>query len=109
MAMDLINIELNDDSYSSVKDVRDNVDIVRQFAATCVGNVSPVCAFFGGIIGQEVLKACSGMSEDVYPCMHHIYHVDVVCSSQASSPPFNSGCTMTSWTLSQTPNWMRRR
>ena len=40
----------------------DKVDakVFTQFAMTCQGNVSPMASVFGGIVGQEVLKACSG-------------------------------------------------
>jgi ubiquitin-activating enzyme E1 len=37
-----------------------NEDVVRVFAKTCCGEVSPLAACFGGIAAQEVLKACSG-------------------------------------------------
>lgn len=42
------------------QEIRDNENFIKSFALSCRGNLSPVCAFFGGIVGQEVLKACSG-------------------------------------------------
>ena len=44
---------------------RDSIDTVdsgllRDFSFTCAGRVAPMCAFIGGLVGQEVLKACSG-------------------------------------------------
>ncbi|KAJ1980774.1 E1 ubiquitin-activating protein [Dimargaris cristalligena] len=41
------NIELSD-------------DLIRQLAYGAIGQLAPMSAFFGGIVGQEVLKACSG-------------------------------------------------
>lgn len=35
-------------------------EIILKLALTAVGNLSPMAALFGGIVGQEVLKACSG-------------------------------------------------
>lgn len=37
-----------------------NVKVLTQFALTCQGSISPIASVFGGIVGQEVLKACSG-------------------------------------------------
>jgi ubiquitin-activating enzyme E1 len=38
----------------------ENEDFIKRFAMTCRGNLSPVCAQLGGVLGQEILKACSG-------------------------------------------------
>lgn len=37
-----------------------NETVLRTFAMTCCGEICPITAAFGGIAGQEVLKACSG-------------------------------------------------
>lgn len=37
-----------------------NKEVVRSFAMTCCGDLCPIAACFGGIVAQEVLKACSG-------------------------------------------------
>ena len=34
--------------------------VLAKFASTCSGEINPMCAMFGGIIGQEVVKAISG-------------------------------------------------
>ena len=34
--------------------------LVRQLACTAAGVLNPMCAFLGGVAGQEALKACSG-------------------------------------------------
>lgn len=37
-----------------------NEEVLKTFAMTCCGELCPITAAFGGIAGQEVLKACSG-------------------------------------------------
>ena len=37
-----------------------NETVLKTFAMTCCGEICPITAAFGGIAGQEVLKACSG-------------------------------------------------
>eukprot|EP01080_Neovahlkampfia_damariscottae_P011921 gene11921-5326_t len=37
-----------------------NTDAIKLFSFTCQGNLSPMAAFLGGFVGQEVQKACSG-------------------------------------------------
>mmetsp|Transcript_19411 Transcript_19411/g.28753 ORF Transcript_19411/g.28753 Transcript_19411/m.28753 type:complete len:1029 (+) Transcript_19411:1-3087(+) len=38
----------------------DSINTLKALACTSRGIVSPMCALIGGIVGQEVLKACSG-------------------------------------------------
>ena len=42
------------------QDITDQQALLQKLAWSSQGNLSPVAAFFGGIVGQEVLKACSG-------------------------------------------------
>ena len=35
-------------------------DLLKSFAKTAKGNLSPMAAFLGGVVGQEVLKSCTG-------------------------------------------------
>eukprot|EP00615_Pteridomonas_danica_P013815 CAMPEP_0114400252 /NCGR_PEP_ID=MMETSP0102-20121206/16262_1 /TAXON_ID=38822 ORGANISM="Pteridomonas danica, Strain PT" /NCGR_SAMPLE_ID=MMETSP0102 /ASSEMBLY_ACC=CAM_ASM_000212 /LENGTH=1016 /DNA_ID=CAMNT_0001562545 /DNA_START=1 /DNA_END=3051 /DNA_ORIENTATION=+ len=35
-------------------------EVVRSLSLTAAGVINPLCAFFGGVAGQEVLKACTG-------------------------------------------------
>jgi ubiquitin-activating enzyme E1 len=37
-----------------------NTEAIKLFSFTCQGNLSPMSAFLGGFVGQEVQKACSG-------------------------------------------------
>jgi ubiquitin-activating enzyme E1 len=37
-----------------------NEALVKSLSLSCAGVINPMCAFLGGVVGQEVLKACSG-------------------------------------------------
>jgi ubiquitin-activating enzyme E1 len=41
-------------------ELRENEQFFKRFALCCAGIISPVCSVIGGVVGQEVLKACSG-------------------------------------------------
>jgi len=43
-----------------VADLERHTDYLKRFAMCCRGQCNPVCALLGGVVGQEVLKACSG-------------------------------------------------
>ena len=34
--------------------------VLAQFASTSSAEINPMCAMFGGVVGQEVVKAISG-------------------------------------------------
>ena len=53
LAKDEVNAQ-----YKSVEEVDEK--LFATFAKTCRGDISPMAAMFGGIIGQEVVKACTG-------------------------------------------------
>ncbi|CAG8821306.1 16833_t:CDS:1, partial [Racocetra fulgida] len=40
--------------------------LIKQLAYGAVGDLSPMAAVFGGLVAQEVLKACSGKFNPVY-------------------------------------------
>ena len=42
------------------KMLSDHEKLVHRLAMSCRGLTSPICALIGGVVGQEVLKACSG-------------------------------------------------
>ena len=44
-------------TYKAVEEIDEK--LFEIFAKTCQGNISPMAAMFGGIIGQEVVKACT--------------------------------------------------
>ncbi len=41
-------------------DINNNEKFIKQFSLCCQGYISPICALLGGIVGQEIIKACSG-------------------------------------------------
>jgi len=43
---------------------------VTQFAKICAGELSPMCAGMGGIVAQEVMKACSGKFMPIYQWLY---------------------------------------
>jgi len=43
---------------------------VTQFAKICAGELSPMCAAMGGIVAQEVMKACSGKFMPIYQWLY---------------------------------------
>jgi len=45
-------------------------DFVRQFAFICSGELSPMCAAMGGIVAQEVMKACSGKFHPIFQWLY---------------------------------------
>jgi ubiquitin-activating enzyme E1 len=44
----------------NVEGLEDHESLLRRVAMCARGVVSPVCGILGGVVGQEVLKACSG-------------------------------------------------
>lgn len=53
-AMDINNI------LSAGAQSEDSLHLLKKLAHGCRAVLSPMCAFLGGFVGQEVLKACSG-------------------------------------------------
>ncbi|KAG2386072.1 hypothetical protein C9374_003221 [Naegleria lovaniensis] len=47
-----------------------NEKIVKVLAFTCRGNLNPMAAFLGGIVAQEVQKACSGKFSPLNQYLH---------------------------------------
>lgn len=48
-----------------------NESVLKTFAMTCCGAVCPITAAFGGIIAQEVLKACSNKFTPIHQFMYY--------------------------------------
>lgn len=67
---------------------------ILQFAKICAGELNPMCAAVGGVVAQEVMKACSGKFMPIYQW----FYFDAVeclpedCSAltEASCAPTNS-------------------
>lgn len=47
-----------------------NESLLKKFSFVCSGQLSPVCAAIGGLVGQEVLKACSGKFMPIRQWLH---------------------------------------
>merc|ERR1712038_1330732 len=45
-------------------------DFVLQFAKICAGDLNPMCAAIGGIVAQEVMKACSGKFMPIFQWLY---------------------------------------
>ena len=52
--------EVNQSIDADLRPAELNETVLKTFAMTCCGEICPITAAFGGIAGQEVLKACSG-------------------------------------------------
>lgn len=62
-AVQSLNEDMKNERGSSLlskQDIDDHERLIKRFAMCCAGVISPVCALMGGVLGQEVLKACSG-------------------------------------------------
>lgn len=50
----------NGNSKQDEDGMSDSKNLLTRLTMCCAGHLSPVCALVGGILGQEILKACSG-------------------------------------------------
>jgi len=48
----------------------DDEAYLAQFAKICQGNLNPMCAAMGGVVGQEVMKASSGKFSPIFQWMY---------------------------------------
>jgi len=64
--------------------------VLLQLCRTCRGRLNPVCAAFGGFVGQEVLKACSAK----FTPLHQFFYMDFceVLPSNDPKDPFAVTC-----------------
>ena len=53
-------VKYDKDGLLSQPDNTNNKRLLEHFVSGCMAQLSPMCATLGGIVGQEVLKACSG-------------------------------------------------
>lgn len=53
-----------------------NANLISKFAKTCMGSINPVNAFCGGVVAQEVMKACSGK---FHPIFQWLYYDAIEC------------------------------
>ncbi|KAK5640453.1 hypothetical protein RI129_011264 [Pyrocoelia pectoralis] len=57
-------------SVNGGNDTEINTDLLEKFAYISAGNVSSICATIGGIVAQEVMKACSGKFSPIFQWMY---------------------------------------
>lgn len=57
-------------SIQVIKDVDINVSLLQLFSKICVGDLCPMNAAVGGIVAQEVMKACSGKFHPIYQWLY---------------------------------------
>jgi len=73
-ALELINLskELHE-SWKKDKfdDIKHELKLAFQFAFTATGTFNPLCAFFGGFVAQEIVKAVTGKFS---PCTQIMYY-----------------------------------
>merc|ERR1719310_829155 len=62
---------------------------VSHFAKLCSGELSPMCAAMGGIVAQEVMKACSGK---FMPIFQWLYFDALECLPEDSSSLTEENC-----------------
>lgn len=51
-------------------DTEVNTNLLETFAKVSAGNINPLCATIGGIVAQEVMKACSGKFFPIYQWLY---------------------------------------
>ena len=66
--------------------------LIEQFAKICVGDLSPMAASMGGIVAQEVMKACSGK---FMPIKQWLYFDALECLPEDKSVLSEESCKPT--------------
>jgi ubiquitin-activating enzyme E1 len=51
-------------------DTEVNINLLETFAKVCAGDLNPINATIGGIVAQEVMKACSGKFHPIYQWLY---------------------------------------
>lgn len=64
-------------------DTEINTQLLDTFAKICAGNLNPMDATIGGIVAQEVMKACSGKFHPIY---QWLYFDAIECLPKESEP-----------------------
>lgn len=78
---------VNDASSAKVDEFDE--DIVRKFANTCAGEIVAMDAVIGGIVAQEVMKACSGKFSPLY---QWLYFDSLECLPKDTSSLTEANC-----------------
>ena len=63
--------------------IDENVNVFKQFASGSRAVLNPMAAMFGGIVGQEVVKACSGKFHPIFQVLflshHNLLMLLIIC------------------------------
>lgn len=71
-------------------DEKFDVEYVKTFAKVCAGDLAPMDAVIGGIVAQEVLKACSGKFT---PISQWLYFDAIECLPEKNDLPSKNDTT----------------
>ncbi|KAG8325121.1 E1 ubiquitin-activating protein [Homalodisca vitripennis] len=82
-AAEFVDLAKNIDKKEST-DIELNIELIELFSMTCSGNVCPMNATIGGIVAQEVMKACSGKFSPIY---QWLYFDAIECLPDTKSIP----------------------
>jgi len=82
--------KLNKEAKNPVETLDD--DLIETFAKTCSGDLSPMAAAIGGIVAQEVMKACSGK---FMPIKQWLYFDALECLPEDKSVLTEESCKPT--------------
>lgn len=82
--------EINEGSAAKVDEFDEN--LVKQFAKIAAGGLAPLDAFIGGIVAQEVMKACSGKFT---PINQWLYFDALECLPEDTSVLTEENCAPT--------------
>lgn len=69
--------------------------VIAQFASTSSAEINPMCTMFGGIVGQEVVKAISGKFGPISQWLYFDRRAPLPSwrRFRAGRAPLHSGCT----------------
>ncbi|CAL4109432.1 unnamed protein product [Meganyctiphanes norvegica] len=82
--------QVNDGSPSKVEEFDE--ELVKQFSYICSGGLAPLDAVIGGIVAQEVMKACSGKFNPIY---QYLYFDALECLPEDKSSLTAAECAPT--------------
>ena len=82
--------KINSEAKNPVESLDDS--IIELFAKTCAGDLSPMAASMGGIVAQEVMKACSGK---FMPIKQWLYFDALECLPEDTSVLTEEACKPT--------------
>lgn len=85
--------EINDKAESKIEDIDESV--LRHLASGSSADLSPMAAMLGGVVGQEVVKACSGKFHPLFQVRKRLFMrrvLSVLCVCRAPDKPKQVTC-----------------